>query len=447
MKQKESDAMGRGKRSGKTIRVGVVGVGRGQTFMHHAPAAGMELVAICDTWEDKLREVGKQHGIATYTDYEKFLAHDLDAVVLANYFHEHAPLAIKALQAGKHVMSECAACGTLAEGVELCRIVEKTGRIYMFAENYPYTSFNLEMARLCGQGEIGRVLYAEGEYNHPMSFESHQSIAPGLRHWRNNLPCTYYCTHALAPLMAITDTMPKRVNGLAVPLPSGSRKPRLWRQQDVAGVILATMDSGAVFKLLQAGLPGHSIFYRLHGEWGLMETGRGPGYWGPGNVRVVHDEWELKKGQVPEKSYFPQFPEWARDAARAGHGGGDWFTNHYFAEAIRTGRQPYLDVYRGVAMSVVGILAWKSVLDNGNGYEVPDFRREVSRRKWENDTWSPLKFDDPNAPPVSSRGEREALPAGLKRARQIWRNIGAARKSAPCKAGRRSGSKSCRPAS
>lgn len=408
----------------KPIRVGVVGVGRGEMFMLQAPAAGMQLVAICDTWKDRLREAGKKHGVATYTEYDKFLAHDLDAVVLANYFHEHAPFAIKALKAGKHVMSECAACSTLAEGVALCRAVEKTGKIYMFAENYPFTAFNLDLARLYRAGEIGRVLYGEGEYNHPMSFESHQAIAPGLRHWRNNLPATYYCTHALAPLMAITDTMPTRVNGLSVSLPKDSHTLRLWKQQDVAGIILATMDNGAVFKLIQTGMPGHSIFYRLHGEDGLIETGRGPGYWGPGNIRIVHDEWDLKKGQVPESSYYPQFPDWAQGALKAGHGGGDWFTNHYFAQAIRTGKQPYLNVYRGVAMSVVGILAWKSVLDNGNGYEVPDFQKESSRRKWENDAWRPLDLNDPNAPPVNSRGKREIHPAGLKAARRVWKNIG-----------------------
>jgi hypothetical protein len=269
------------------------------------------------------------------------------------------------------------------------------------------------------------VLYAEGEYNHPGSYEWHASISPGIRHWRNNLPATYYCTHAMAPLMSITDTMPVRVNGFAAPLPEDSKKLRLWKRMDAGGIILATMDNGSVFKLVQGGLPGHSIFYRLHGEHGLMETGRGPGYWGPGSVRVVHDEWDLRKGQVPESSYFPQFPEWAKEAMKAGHGGGDFFTNHYFAEAIRTGKQPYLNVYRGVAMSVVGILAWKSVLDRNDSYDVPDFRRESSRRKVEDDTWTPMNLDDPASPPVSSRGkDRGLLPAGLAVSRRVWKQIG-----------------------
>src|SRR5579875_2739474 len=159
----------------RPIRVGVVGVRRGEMFMRQAARVGMKLVAICDTWEERLTDVGKKYRVATYIDYDRFLEHELDAVILANYFHEHAPLAIKALRAGKHVLSECAACNTLAEGVALCRAVEETGRIYMLAENYPFTASNLEMARLYKAGEIGRVLYAEGEYNHPGSFEWYMS--------------------------------------------------------------------------------------------------------------------------------------------------------------------------------------------------------------------------------------------------------------------------------
>ena len=89
------------------IRVGVVGVGRGQSFAAGAnELVGMELVALCDIWEERLLDLGQKLDVATYTDYESFLEHEMDAVILANYFHEHAPFAIKALSAVKHVMSE-----------------------------------------------------------------------------------------------------------------------------------------------------------------------------------------------------------------------------------------------------------------------------------------------------------------------------------------------------
>ena len=120
--------------------------------------------------------------------YDRFLEHDMDAVVLANYFHEHAPFAIKALDAGMHVMSETSCNATLAEGVALCRKVEETGKIYMLAENYPYTAFNMEMQRVYQTGEIGHVTYAEGEYNHPMTADSRLAISSGRDHWRSWMP-------------------------------------------------------------------------------------------------------------------------------------------------------------------------------------------------------------------------------------------------------------------
>ncbi|MEW6754524.1 MAG: Gfo/Idh/MocA family oxidoreductase, partial [Candidatus Latescibacterota bacterium] len=355
-----------------TIRLGVVGVGRGQSFARGATrAVGMELVALCDTWEERLLQVGRQYGVATYTDYAAFLEHDMDAVVLANYFHQHAPFAIRALEAGKHVMSETACNATLAEGVALCRAVERSGRVYMLAENYPYTVFIQEMRRLYCTGEIGEVTYAEGEYNHPMAPRDRLRISPGMRHWRSWLPSTYYCTHALAPLMCITDRMPVRVNGLSIACRQVDEE--TVRVADPGSVILCRMDNGAVFRIFGLLLPGHSNWYRVHGTRGAMEIARGPGYFGPGQVRVWHEEWDVPAGQERERAYAPDWPEHGDLARQAGHGGGDFWTSFHFARAIRSGEPPYLDVYRGVAMSSVGILAWKSALQEGAPVEVPDF--------------------------------------------------------------------------
>ncbi len=409
----------------KKIRVGVIGLGRGGSFMRQAEATGMELVAICDTWKTKLKEVGKELKVATYTDYDKFLEHDMDAVITANYFHEHAPFAIKALKAGMHVMSECTACKTMSEAVALCEAVEESGKIYMFAENYPYTKVTMEMARLYKAGEIGDVLYGEGEYIHPMSVDETLWYCPSLDHWRNNLPATYYCTHAMAPLMVATDTMPVSVNALVIEAPDGYR-PHALRQGDIGSVILCRMNNGAVFRLVQHGIPGHSVWYRMHGSRGLIESTRGIGYWGPPTVRVSIDEWELAPGEVANRTYQPDFPKWAQAAAKAGHGGGDYFTSHFFAEAIRSGRQPYLNVYRGVAMSCVGILGWKSALKNGAPYAMPNFKSKRDRAKFADDQWSPFPGDEgPGQPPRSIRGHDKKIAAKeLNYARKKWSEYG-----------------------
>ena len=410
----------------RTIRVGVVGVGRGSGFAKGAGAhLGMELVALCDVWEERLKQLGDQLKVATYTDYDKFLSHDMDAVILANYFHEHAPFAIRALDAGMHVMSETSCNATLAEGVALCRAVERSKRMYMLAENYPYTAFNMEMRRVYRTDEIGAVTYAEGEYNHPMSPPDRMSITPGRNHWRAWIPSTYYCTHALAPLMYITDTRPVRVNGLSIACREVDAE--TVRVGDPGSVILCRMDSGAVFRIFGLTLPGHSNWYRVHGVRGAMEITRGPGYFGPSQVRVWHDEWDLKPGEVRERTYVPDWPEHADLARKAGHGGGDFWTCFEFAQAIRTGRRPFLDVYRGVAMSSVGILARKSALADGKPFDVPDFRRESSRKRVADDNDSPFPSHAAlgyGRLPPSILGTPRPSAHGLTAAREAWRKIG-----------------------
>jgi len=407
----------------KPIRVGVVGVGRGQSFAKGATdLVGMKLVALCDTWEERLNKLGKELDVATYTDFDKFLEHDMDAVVLANYFHEHTPFAIKALEAGYHVMSECACNSTLAEGVALCRAVEKSKKIYMLAENYPFTKQNMEMRRLYRKGEIGDVTYAEGEYNHPATADVIMRLSPGVNHWRNLLPSTYYCTHALAPLMYITNTMPTKINGLSITLPEMDTGP--VRQGDAGSVILCRMDNGAVFRLFGLLLPGHSYWYRVHGSRGAMEVTRGH-HLGGGDVRVWRDAWLLKEGEEETKQYQPDWPKHGDLATKAGHGGGDFWTNLEFANAIRSGRQPFLNVYRGVAMSSVGIQAWKSALEDGVPFDMPDWKKETSRKAFENDHWSPFPKDGkPGDAPSSILGEIKPTRAGLARVRKIWKEVG-----------------------
>jgi predicted dehydrogenase len=408
---------------GAAIRVGVVGVGRGQSFADSASGAlGMRLVALCDTWEEKLREAGRRREVATYTDYDRFLDHEMDAVVLANYFHEHAPLAIKALAAGKHVMSETAACKTLAEGAALCRAVEASGRIYMFAENYPYSSAVQEMRRLYRAGRVGEVRYAEGEYNHPGKEDWRRSISPGLRHWRNWIPPTYYCSHALAPLMFITDARPAAVNALSI-IEERSQSPRTVKVSDCGTIILLRTDNGAVFRLFGLTLGSiHRVRYEVHGDRGLIATAE-PDHWS--TVRVHQEEWLRKPGDPTDTVYTPDWPEHADLARATGHGGGDFWTSFHFSNAIRTGEQPYLDVYRGVAMAAAGILGWRSCLADGAPMRVPDFRDEAARRTVENDHWSPFPEDaGAGQPPPSVRGLVQPGPDAIAAAREVWAGQG-----------------------
>ncbi len=411
------------KNSKKTIRIGVVGVRRGSSYARLASAAGVELVALCDSWQKELIKTGKSLGATTYTDYDRFLEHDTDAVMLANYLHEHAPFAIEALKAGKHVLSETTACFTVAQAVALVREVEKSGKIYMLGENYPYRAYNQEMRRLYRAGKIGQFQYGEGEYVHPHSAHEYNQLSPGMDHWRNFRPATYYCTHALAPIMYITDTMPVKVNAFVIPYRDDDRQNALSvRRHDAASMLAVRMNDGSVVKLLQIYLQGHGNWVRVHGSLGLMENLR---HTNQSMLRVRKEPFNKKRGEAVEQIYTPDFPRLQEKAMKAGHDGSDFFVLLEFAEAIREGRQPYFDVYRGVAMSVVGILGYKSALEDSASYEIPDFRKAADLKKFAGADWSPEPARHKQGQPWPSIfGDLQPSKDAKAYARKIWRKMG-----------------------
>ena len=150
------------------------------------------------------------------------------------------------------------------------------------------------------------------------------------------------------------------------------------KRGDPGSVILCRMSNGSVARLMGLMLKGHSIWYRFHGTRGLMENMRTGTH---EMLRVAHEDWDIPEGQSRESIYYPEWTEHADLARQAGHGGGDFYTNWYFAEAIRRNEQPYLDVYRSLAMSVVGIQAWRSCLANGGAAGYPRFPWRIHPRR------------------------------------------------------------------
>ena len=144
------------------LRIGLYGTGRGWDIAKNFIKLGCEIVAICDNHAERRQKVIDQLGdsLAVYDDFNAFVEHDMDAVILANYFHEHAPAAIACLERGIHVFSECISNGTMAEGVALVRAAEKSTAVYMLAENYPQMKFNREMKRIVDGGTLGKILFA-----------------------------------------------------------------------------------------------------------------------------------------------------------------------------------------------------------------------------------------------------------------------------------------------
>ena len=388
----------------KKIRIGIFGAGRGADIAENLLNMDCEVVALCDFNEKRRNEALENLGadIRPFDNFDDFIECGLDAVVLANYFHEHAPYAIKCFEKGIHVFSECISNGTMAEGVELIRAYEKSNSIYMLAENYPQMLFNREMKKVCDGGTLGRILYAEGEYNHPVmpdNIEFNRGYVYFINHWRNFLPRSYYVTHSLAPIMWSTGATPEKVSAFAVfdPLKENATARRVG---DRAAIITTHNDDGSVFKFTGCSAFGaHANSYRICGENGQIENLRGM----DNKVMLRYSEWAVPDGKECVNLYEPSWNDSDEDLINeSGHGGGDYIIARMFLDCIRNGKQPEhpFDIYSAVAMSSVAILAHRSILNGGAVYDIPDFRKEECRKEYENDRQTPFYGTDGSEPNI-----------------------------------------------
>lgn len=391
----------------KTIKMGIFGGYRGSSFYNSILANNAEIVAVCDfnvKYANKAKEM-LGGDVAVYTTFDEFIEHEgLEAVLLSNYFHEHAPYAVRALEKGIHVLSECTSNATMAQGVELVRAAEKSSAIYMISENYPFMTFNQEMRKIYRGGSLGKVLFAEGEYNHPLDpndVEYAIELCPTSKHWRYNLPRTYYITHSLAPLMYITGSIPKRVTAMPVYDPVRFDYNGISRGVPERAAIVTTLnDDHSVFRVTGcAAFGAHENSYRVCAENGQVENLRD----GTGRVLLNYNSWQVPEGvPAPRSCYVPKLRDKdAELAKKAGHGGGDFFVIREFLNCIRENKRPEFDVYFATTMASVAILGHRSMLENGVPYDIPDFRNEEDRVKYENDTLSPFYGTDGTEPTIA----------------------------------------------
>lgn len=398
----------------KKIRLGIFGCRRGRSYIKALFAGeipGARVTAICERSPERIEKAlalcpKGRWAPKVYTDADEFFASgEFDAVLLCNYFTEHSKYAILALRQGIHVFSETMAAVTMADAVALCRAAEESRAVYMLGENYPYLRSLFEMKKLYEGGTLGRAVFAEGEYVHPMSpAETYKYQNPrdnGPYNWRRFLPPTYYSSHALAPLLFLTGEEPRRVVAMAAPYSDDNIRQFRRNRADSAGVMLISTDRGSVFRVNGSSHMGpKGNWYRVSCEKGGIETVRGA----QDQVRLCYNKWDIPTAETPTEQFLrPDWPECGEQADKCGHSGGDYWVLRFFLEAIRGERKPFPDVYSACALSATAILGWRSVLNGNIPYDIPDFRNENERKKWENDRLNPFPTADcPNNIPYSS---------------------------------------------
>ena len=146
------------------IKVGIVGTGIGRL---HANAfkkcPGVEIKAFCDIDLDRAKRTADEYG-ASYAcaDYNQMVHDDeIHAVTVATPNALHAPVAIAAFQAGKHVLCEKPIATNAEEGKAMVEAAKKSGKIFMMGFNNRFRGDTQVLKRRIENGDLGEIYYAK----------------------------------------------------------------------------------------------------------------------------------------------------------------------------------------------------------------------------------------------------------------------------------------------
>ena len=149
----------------KPLRIGILGAAgiAPRAIVFPAHATNHQLVAVGARDKSRAEEFAKQYQIKkAYGSYQEVID-DPDVDVIYNALHNgaHAPWNIKALAAGKHVLSEKPSVSNAAEAKEVLAATDKSGKVFMEAFHYYYHPMFQRLLTIIKSGEIGEVIKVE----------------------------------------------------------------------------------------------------------------------------------------------------------------------------------------------------------------------------------------------------------------------------------------------
>ena len=156
--------------AGKKMRIGFIGTGwiAGSHIKAFMAQPDVEIVAGCDLIPGKAAAFFAKHGLeGVKTDYKddvEMLADkslNLDAVTICTYNRQHAAPAIRALEAGLHVLLEKPFTVTTEEAIEVMKAEKKSGKVLSIGFQ-PRLDANMQMIKkIVESGELGQIYYIQ----------------------------------------------------------------------------------------------------------------------------------------------------------------------------------------------------------------------------------------------------------------------------------------------
>ncbi len=357
----------------KIVKLGVVGLGRGLHIVREvANDSDVRITAICDHNPEKISEAKRYleeeknvSGFECYENFDEFLKADTDAVIVATDAIYHVPFVVKAMDAGKHVLSEIPTVNSLEEAKILKKAVSSHPELkYMAGENDCFLGFIEAWKRMYEEGKFGETVYAEAEYMHAGDYREFKKEDYKKDHWRTFNPAIKYLTHDLGPLLYIMNDRVVSVNCLEPDVVYNPYKEKGAEN----GVALFKTAKGAVIRILICfgAYVGATHNYALYGTRGsIMFDKCTPRPEAHSFARFS----DIKSNEMIE---IPITCSSFGDGKGTGHLGIDRKMMRAFINCILNDTKPPIDVDLGIRMSLPGIYAHMSAEKNGAPVEIPD---------------------------------------------------------------------------
>jgi predicted dehydrogenase len=382
------------------ISLGLVGLGSfgrqfADMFMAHPL---VDRIALCDREADRMKVFAEKpswqakfNARDMYPSLDAICASDLDALVIITQPWLHAPQAVQAMEAGKHVYSAVPVISIpdADEILEWCdklvATVRRTGMHYMLGETTYYRPQAMYCRRRAAAGDFGSFVYAEGEYIHDVDSRSnlrevrtHRLASSAGAEWLavedhyrargvKNGPM-HYPTHSTSGPISVLGAHPVKVCawGYANRIGDAYFDDYAFSNETA----LFQMSNGATMRICEyreIGHPEREIF-RVYGTRGSFENDT----WTDKRDATALTVDEMRD-PLPDDVAVAFRAAMDRNDFYGGHGGSHAYLVHEFVDAIAHDRVPAINVWESVRYMAAGAMAHKSALLGGVVLDVPDW--------------------------------------------------------------------------
>ena len=396
----------------ETVRVGFVGLGMrgGDAVERFTYVPGAQITAICDVEPKavaKSREALAKRGFpaaAEYTGAEdayKALCEsdDVDLVYICTDWLHHVPVALYAMEHGKHVAIEVPAAATMEDIWALIDASERTRLHCVMLENCCYDFFEMTALAMAQAGVFGDIVHVEGSYHHNLD----PFWSAYWDNWRldfnQKVRGDVYATHGIGPVcqalnihrgdrmttLVAMDTNPfngpkhveARTGQPCTEFANGDETMTMIRTEKGKTILVEhdVMTPRPYSRMYQlVGTDGYAAKYPVSQLCFRSEGAENVDYQNLGGEKVYTGPAAKElMAQYRSPILTPELEELARTVG--GHGGMDFIMDYRMIYCLLNGLPMDIDVYDMAEWCCVGPLSRLSLENGSMPVEVPDFTR------------------------------------------------------------------------